>query len=374
MNPQAKRLRALIIKELYQIIRDPSSILISVVLPAILMFLFGYGVSLDLNHLKIGVVMEDHSPDAQRFVDSMTNSRFFDVKIVRDRRELDHDILSGAIRGFVVIPSYFSKFRENPSDIAPIQIIADGSEPNTANFVKNYVTGAWDKWLRIERITDKLSGLPPIIVQQRYWYNEELMSHNFLVPGLLAVIMTLVGTLLTALVVAREWERGTMESIMSTPVSINEIIVGKLIPYYFLGLFSLVVCVLMATLLYDVPFRGSFLLLLVVSSVFLFAALGLGLLISTLAKNQFVAAQAAIVSAFLPSYMLSGFIFEIASMPLIIQGITYLLPARYYVTDLLSLFLVGNVTELIVRNTIPILILGLLAYAVTSKFLVKRLD
>lgn len=374
MTPQIRRLRALIIKEFFQIIRDPSSILISVVLPAILMFLFGYGVSLDLNHLRLGVVMEDNSPDARRFVESITNSRYFDTKIVRDRRELSHDIASGAIRGFVVIPSYFSKFRDNPSDIAPIQIVADGSEPNTANFVRNYVTGAWEKWLKLEGITDKLKGLPPIVVQQRYWYNEQLLSQNFLVPGLLAVIMTLVGTLLTALVVAREWERGTMESIMSTPVSINEIIVGKLIPYYFLGMFSLIVCLLMATLLYNVPFRGSFLWLVIVSSVFLFAALGLGLLISTLSKNQFVAAQAAIVSAFLPSYMLSGFIFEIASMPVIIQGITYLLPARYYVTDLLSLFLVGNVTELIFRNTLPILILGLIAYAVTSKFLVKRLD
>lgn len=374
MTPQIRRIKALIVKEFFQIIRDPSSIMISIVLPAILMFLFGYGVSLDLNHLRIGIVMEDNSPDAQHFVESMTNSRYFDVKIVRDRRELEHDIASGNIRGFVVIPSYFSKFRENPSSVAPIQIIADGSEPNTANFVKNYITGAWEKWLRVENILDKLQGLPPITVQQRYWYNEELLSHNFLVPGLLAIVMTLVGTLLTALVVAREWERGTMESLMSTPVSINEIIIGKLIPYYFLGMFSLVVCLLMATVLYDVPFRGSFFWLAVVSSVFLFAALGLGLLISTLSKNQFVASQAAIVSAFLPSYMLSGFIFEIASMPPLIRGLTYILPARYYVSDLLSLFLVGNVTELMIRNTIPILILGLIAYGVTSRFLVKRLD
>lgn len=374
MTPPIRRMKALIIKEFYQIIRDPSAILISIILPMILMFLFGYGISLDLNHLRLGVVMEDNSPDAQRFVESITNSRYFDAKIVRDRRELEHDILSGKIRGYVVIPAYFSKFRENPDLIAPLQIIADGSEPNTANFVKNYVTGAWETWLKLEGITSKLPGLSLISVQPRYWYNEELVSHNYLVPGVIAVVMTLVGTLLTALVVAREWERGTMESLMSTPISINEIILGKLIPYYILGMLSLSICLFMAVFLYNIPFRGSILLLGVVSTVFLFSALGLGLLISTLAKNQFVAAQAAIVSAFLPSYMLSGFIFEIASMPPLIQGITYLLPARYYVTNLLSLFLVGNVTQLLIINTIPILVLGLIIYTVTSKFLVKRLD
>jgi len=374
MTPQMRRLKALIVKEYYQIIRDPSAILISIILPMILMFLFGYGISLDLNHLRIGVVMEDNSPDAQRFVESITNSRYFDAKIVRDRRELEHDMLSGKIRGYVVIPAYFSKFRENPDLTAPLQIIADGSEPNTANFVRNYITGAWETWLKLEGITDKLQGLSLISVQPRYWYNEELLSHNYLVPGVIAVIMTLVGTLLTALVVAREWERGTMESLMSTPISINEIILGKLIPYYLLGMMSLSICLLMSVYLYDVPFRGSIFLLGVVSTVFLFASLGLGLLISTLSKNQFVASQAAIVSAFLPSYMLSGFIFEISSMPPIIQGITYLLPARYYVTILLSLFLVGNVTRLLIINTIPILVLGLIIYGITSKFLVKRLD
>lgn len=377
MNAVYNRLRglkALIIKEFYQIIRDPSTILISIVLPMVLMFLFGYGVSLDLNHLRIGIVMEDTSPDAQSFTKAMTNSPYFDVKIVRDRRELLDDLVSGRIRGYVVIPSYFSKFRDNSSSVAPLQIIADGSEPNTANFARNYIVGAWQTWLKEEGISDKLQGQPLVQVQSRFWYNEELKSRNFLVPGSLAIIMTLIGTMLTALVVAREWERGTMESLMSTPVSIGDILLGKLIPYYLLGIISLVICVSIATIIYEIPFQGSFFILWLVSSIFLFTALCLGLLISTLAKNQFLASQIALVAAFFPSYMLSGFIFEISSMPKWIQTLTYFLPARYYVSDLLSLFLVGNVVELIVRNTIPILLMGIVFFWITKRITVKRLD
>lgn len=377
MNAVYNRLRglkALIIKEFYQIIRDPSTVLISIVMPMILMFLFGYGVSLDLNHLRIGIVMEDTSPDAQSFTKSITNSRYFDVKIVRDRRELLDDLVSGRIRGYVVIPSYFSKFRDNSSSVAPLQIIADGSEPNTANFARNYIVGAWQTWLKEEGISNKLQGQPLVQVQSRFWYNEELKSRNYLVPGSLAIIMTLIGTMLTALVVAREWERGTMESLMSTPVSIGDILLGKLIPYYLLGIISLIICVSIATMIYDIPFQGSFFILWLVSSIFLFTSLCLGLLISTLAKNQFLASQIALVVAFFPSYMLSGFIFEISSMPKWIQTLTYFLPARYYVSDLLSLFLVGNVVELIVRNTIPILIMGIVFFWITKRITVKRLD
>lgn len=369
-----RRLKALIIKEFYQMIRDPSSFLIGIGLPLILMFIYGFGVSLDLNHLRLGLVLEDTSPDARSFAESFTASPFFDVKIVRDRRELTEDIISGAIRGFVVIPSYFSEFRNRPSQIAPIQVIADGSETNTANFVQNYVQGAWQVWLQQERISNNLEGLPKITIQPRFWYNEELESRNFLIPGSLAIIMTLIGTLLTSLVVAREWERGTMEALMSTPVNILEILIGKLVPYFILGMGSMTMCVVIAVFFYGVPLRGSFLVLALVSGVFLFAALGLGLLISTIARNQFAAAQASIVSAFLPAFMLSGFIFEIASMPLPIRMITYVLPARYFVSSLQTIFLVGNVWSLISYNLLAMLILGALVFIATARRTVKRLD
>lgn len=369
-----RRLKALIIKEFYQMIRDPSSLMIGIALPLILMFIYGYGVSLDLNHLRIGLVLEDTGPDAQSFAQSLTLSKYFDVKIVRDRRELIEDILSGAIRGFVVIPSYFSEYRKRPDQIAPIQVIADGSETNTANFVQNYVRGAWQSWLDQERITNHLKGLPLVKTQPRFWYNEQLESRNFLLPGSLAIIMTLIGTLLTALVVSREWERGTMEALMSTPIHIAEILIGKLIPYFILGMGSMTMSVIIAITIYRVPFRGSFLLLALISAVFLFATLGIGLFISTICRNQFTASQAAIVSAFLPAFMLSGFIFEINSMPLPIRALTYILPARYFVSCLQTLFLVGNVWSLILYNLLAMIIFGAVIFFVTARRTVKRLD
>lgn len=369
-----RRLKALIVKEFYQIIRDPSSIMISVVLPLVLLFLYGFGVSLDLNHLRIGLVMEDTAPDAQSFAKAITDSRYFDAKIGRDRREFTHDILSGAIRGIVVIPSYFTEFRYRQDNIAPIQVIADGSEPNTANFVQNYVASAWSNWLLQEKISNNLQGLPLINTQPRFWYNEQLESRNFLIPGSLAIIMALIGTLLTALVVSKEWERGTMESLMSTPVTIVELLAGKLIPYFILGMGSMCLCVIGAKVFYNIPLRGSILMLEFVTACFLTTALGLGLLISTIARNQFVAAQAAMVVAFLPAYILSGFIFEIDSMPPFIQGITFFIPARYFVTCLQTLFLVGNVWSLLIFNAAIMIIFSIILFLIIAHITVKRLD
>lgn len=369
-----RRLKALFIKEFIQIVRDPSSLLISVVLPLILLFLYGYGVSLDLDHLRIGLVMEDTAPDAQSFAKSLTDSRYFDVTIRRDRRELDEAILKGAIRGMVVVPSYFSAFRNLPDKVAPIQVIADGSEPNTASFVQNYVASAWQNWLAQEHISNNLQGLPLVNAQPRFWFNEQLESKNFLIPGSLAIIMALIGALLTALVVAREWERGTMEAVMATPVTIVELLVAKLLPYFLLGMSTMTLCAITTVLFYDVPFRGSWWALGLVTACFLISALGQGLLISTLSKNQFVAAQAAMVTAFLPAYMLSGFIFEIASMPAPIRFLTYLLTPRYFVTSLQTLFLTGNVWPLLIANMIPMIIIGTLFFLITARFTKKRLD
>jgi ABC-2 type transport system permease protein len=369
-----RRLFALIKKETYQIFRDPSSILISVILPLFLLFLYGYGVSLDLNHLRLGIVMEDSAPDATALVESFTNSPYFEVKMGRDSREMYDPIIKGAIRGFVVIPSYFSQFRARPGIVAPVQVIADGSETNTANFVQNYVKGAFLKWQAIQNIENGTAPPPLAHLDPRFWYNEQLESRYFLLSGSLAIIMTLIGTLLTALVVAREWERGTMESLMSTTVGIGELVLGKLIPYFLLGLTSMVLCVLVSVLFYQLPFRGSFWVLLLVSAIFLFGALGLGLMISTLSKNQVVAYQISVITGFLPAYILSGFLFEISSMPQWIQALTYLIPARYFVTCLQALFLVGNVWRLLWINLLPMLGIGLVFFFITSLKTVKRLD
>jgi len=234
MSGSSRRLKALMHKEILQIFKDPSSLLIALVLPLILMFLYGYGVSLDLDHLRVGLVLEDTAPDAQSFARSLINSRYFDAHIVRDRRELGDDLTRGAIRGFFVVPSYFTQFRNRPDTIAPIQVIADGGETNTANFVQNYAMGVFQNYLKQEAITRGIIPTESIInVEPRYWYNEQLESRFFLLSGSLAIIMTLIGSLLTALVVAREWERGTMEALMSTPVTISELVIGKVVPYFF---------------------------------------------------------------------------------------------------------------------------------------------
>lgn len=370
-----RRIKALIIKEFYQIIYDPSSILISIVLPIILLFLYGFGVSLDLNTVNIGLVMEDTSPDARGFAQSLTDSTYFHVMFARDRRELVDSLLSGDIRGIVVIPSYFSTFRNFPEDTrAPIQVITDGGEPNTANFVQNYVAQTWAKWLTQEAIQGGVTGMSLINVQPRYWFNEALESRNFLIPGSLAIIMTLIGTTLTALVIAREWERGTMEALMATPVHITEILIAKLISYFGMAMCSMTCCVIGAVVCYGIPFRGSYILLAVVTTVFLIPALGTGLLISTATKNQLAASQAAQMAGFLPAYMLSGFIFEIGSMPKIIQWVTYVIPARYFVRSLLSIFLVGNVWILILEDILIMFLIGVVIFAVTSRIIVKRLD
>ncbi len=360
----SRRLKALFRKEFFQIIRDPSTLLISVVLPLLLLFLYGYGVSLDLDHLRIGLVMEDTSPDARSLAESFTDSPYFDVKVVRDRRELYGDLEKGSIRGFVVIPSYFSDFLNQKNKIAPIQVIADGSETNTANFVQYYAQGAYQNWQQQKWIN----------VEPHVWYNEELESRYFLLSGSLAITMTLIGTLLTALVISREWERGTMESMLATSMQVGEMVLGKALPYFLLGLISMAICTVTAICFFGLPFRGSYLALLFVSSAFLFCACGLGLMISTLSKQQSLSYQIAIVSGFLPAYILSGFLFEIASMPLWIQWITYLIPARYFVQSLQTLFLVGNVWSLLLWNVLPMFVIGVFFFFVTVHKSAKGLD
>lgn len=370
-----RRLKAVIRKEFLQAIRDPSTLLITVFLPLLLMFLYGYGVSLDLDHLRVGLVLEDTSPDAQSFAQSLCDSNYFETKIARDRRELSQDLIEGSIRGLFIIPSYFTQYRNRPDTIAPIQVIADGSETNTANFVQNYAQGVFQNWLSQEALTHGIKkDLPIIQTQPRYWYNEQLESRFFLLSGSLAIIMTLIGSLLTALVVAREWERGTMESMMSTTVGIEELIIGKMIPYFIFGMVSMALCVCISVFFYDLPLRGSWWLLALSSSVFLLCCLGLGLMISTITKNQIFAYQITLVVAFLPAYILSGFLFEIHSMPKWIQLLTYIIPAKYFVQSLQALFLVGNVWKLILGNMAVIASIGLVFFFITASKTVKRLE
>lgn len=345
-----RRLRALCLKESLQIVRDPSSILIAFVLPVILLMIFGYGINLDASRIHVGVMSEDRGPAATRFVTALSASPVLETHLARVRSDLDHALAAGEVRGYVVLQSDFSARLARLDTTAPVQVITDGSEPNTASFVSAHIQGVWSTWLA-ERAADRgVSFAPPVDVIGRSWFNPAALSRNFIVPGSIALIMTIIGALLTSLVIAREWERGTMEALLSTAVTRTELLLSKVLPYYVLGMVSMLLCLAVAVWLFGVPFRGSLLLLLLYTSLFLGSALGLGLLLSTVLRNQFNAAQAALNAAFLPATMLSGFVFEIASMPAPVRAVTYLIPARYFISALQTLFQAGFVGRILLDD------------------------
>lgn len=370
-SDRIRRFAALVRKESYQAVRDPSTILIAFVLPLILLFLFGYGVSLDTTRTRVGLVMEETTPLTQALAASFQASRYFSVTTNQDRRVFEEDLVNGRIRGILVIPANFT------TDFAAgnrpqVQVIVDGSEPNTANFVQNYAQGTVANWER-QRQALMAENSTAISIEQRFWFNPELTSRNFLVPGSIAIVMTLVGTLLTSLVVAREWERGTMEAMMATPVTAIELLVGKIFPYFVLGLAAMTLCVLLAVALFGVPFRGSVLALYALSATFLIPALGQGLLISAATKNQFLASQLALISAFLPAFLLSGFLFEINSMPTVIQWITFIVPARYLIPSLQTVFLAGDIWPMFLHSMAVMLAIGAVFFALAARSTRKRI-
>lgn len=367
------RLRGLIRKEFHQILRDPSSIAIAFVMPVFLLLLFGYGVSLDAENVPVALVVDNPSADTSSFTDAFSHSRYFVSYRMPDMATAERALLGGKVSGVIHLRHDFASDLRG-SKGAQIQVLLNGVDANTARIVAGYVRGVWQLWLA-ERARDKGDWLKtPVEVEQRVWFNSELRSRNFLVPGLIAVIMTLIGALLTALVMAREWERGTMEALMVTPMAIREMILGKLIPYFILGMGGMTLSVVMAVFLFEVPLRGSLGVLLVASSLFLLVALGMGLLISTVAKNQFVAGQVAIIVTFLPAFILSGFIFDIGNMPLPVQVITHVVAARYFVTILQNVFLAGDVWSVIVPNAAALLVMAIIFLGLSRLKTRKRLD
>ncbi|WEJ97806.1 MAG: ABC transporter permease [Candidatus Sphingomonas phytovorans] len=369
-----RRLAALVRKEGTQIMRDPSTFLIAFVLPLILLFLFGYAVSLDTPRTRIALVLEDSSAPALDLAQAYRNSPYFDVAMARSVADVRGMMVDGAVRAIIVIPQDFGKGATR-GKAPPIQIITDGSQPNTASFAAAYGEGVRASWAAAEGPDGGASQVaPPIGVNPRYWYNPGLRSRFFLVPGSIAIVMTMIGTLLTALVVAREWERGTMEAMMATPISMAEFIASKVIPYFLLGLASMALCSVLAVVAFGVPFRGSVVALFAIASAFLMPALGLGLFISSATKNQFVASQVALLAAFLPTFLLSGFLFEIASMPWPIRLITYAVPARYLIPSLQTVFLAGDLWALILPNIAIMLGFGALFFFLSFRATRRSLD
>ncbi len=367
------RMNGLIRKEFLQILRDPSSIAIAFLMPFFLLLLFGYGVSLDAEHVPVALVVEAPDPETASLAGSFMASRYFSPTVYSRMSEAITAMNERRADAIVHLRSDFGRMIYS-SGGAPIQVIIEGSDANTGRLVSGYIEGTVQIWLAQQARFKGQSLQAPVDMRPRIWFNSEVRSQNFLVPGLIAVIMTLIGALLTSMVVAREWERGTMEALAVTPVTMTEILLGKLIPYFILGMGGMILAVSMAYFLFEVPLRGSLWLLIATSALFLLVALGMGLLISIIARNQFVAGQVAIIVTFLPAFILSGFIFDIASMPVGVQVITHLIAARYYVAILQTIFLAGDIWSVIVPNTMALFVMAVFFLGVSRRKARKRLD
>ena len=376
MTPSAARymrLRGLIRKESLQILRDPSSIAIAFIMPVVLLLLFGYGVSLDAKDIRLALVVEQ--PDAQTtsLTSAFHQSKYFIPITFHSIQPAERALIAHDVDGIIWLRDDFSARLMTGGD-APIGVFVNGVNANQARITEGYIQGVWQVWLQAYA-RKRGHELPiPVKLEPRIWFNAAVRSTDFLVPGLIALIMTLTGAMLTSMVVAREWERGTMEALMVTPIRIWEITVGKLLPYFILGMGGMLLSVAMALWLFEVPLRGSFLALSLASALYMMVALGMGLLISTVARSQFVAGQNALVATFLPAFILSGFIFEISSMPAPIQAITHLIPARYFVAILQTIFMAGDIWPVLLANTAALLLMMVFFLGMARRKTRKRLD
>jgi ABC-2 type transport system permease protein len=371
LSAKWQRLRSLVCKEARQVVRDPSSIAIGLVLPVVLILLFGYGLSLDVTNVPIAVVLEAPSPEATELAASFQLSPYFDARLLTSMPQAEQLMVERKVDGIVRLRPDFAR-RLNLGD-AEVQILVHGVDAKHARIIQSYAQGAIGQWAARRSAEGKEILIGPVTVQSRLWFNEANESRYFLVPGLIVLIMTLIGAFLTSLVVAREWERGTMEALFVTPVRPDEILLGKTIPYFVLGMIGLALCLLAAKFLFHVPFRGSATVLTGASMLYLLVALAIGLLISSAVKSQFVASQIAVLVTFLPAVMLSGFLFDLRSMPAVVRVITYILPARYYVTLLQTIFLAGDIWTVILPNAAALAVMAVLFLFLTRRVTQKKL-
>ncbi|WP_431476208.1 ABC transporter permease [Massilia eburnea] len=373
------RLTALVRKEFRQLVRDASNMAIGIALPIVLILIFGYGLSLDVKNAPIAIVMEDSSPTAQEAVAGFSLSPSFAPLPVASMHDAEILMRERRVDAIVRIPATFS--RDVAAGTAAVQIIVHGAEANRATIILNYAGGALQQWnaRRAERLgsaarADAIPANGAVSIEQRMWYNSANTSTWYLVPGLIVLIMTLVGAFLTALVMAREWERGTLEALFVTPVRPVEILLAKVIPYFCVGMMGLFLCLAAARFLFKVPMQGSLLVIIFASMLYLIVALGMGLLISSATKNQFLASQLALVSSFMPSLMLSGFLFDLRNVPVAVQVVGRILPATYFMELVKTLFLAGNVWPLILRNCAILAAYAVLLLSIARAVTRKRLD
>ncbi len=372
-----KRIKAVAWKEFIQIKRDPRSLGLAIAIPIFMLLIFGYGLSLDIDHVRMLVWNQDSSSQITRdFLLNFNNSKYFKIVGYTDNyRDITKKIDNGHIMMALIIPKDFSHFIES-GKVAPLQLIVDGSDANTATIALGYVRSVVSKY-NVDLLTEAFAkhGMNPVKsvnAHPRVWFNMGLTSTWFIIPGVIAMIIMIISALLISITISREWERGTMEQLISTPVKGPELILGKFIPYFVIGFFDLLVGVLMARFLFGVPFRGSYFLLIILSSLFLTGALSQGILISVNSKTQLMATQLASLSTLIPTMLLSGFIYPIFNMPKFIQGITYLIPARYYITVLRDLFLKGNGIATIWDETLFLLLFAFIMFSLATRKFKKK--
>ncbi len=367
MNPG--RIRAMARKEALQIRRDPLSLALAFLMPVILLFIFGYAITVDVDRLPTIVYDRDMSSMSREVIRGLEASGYFTIReYVRDPARIDAALDEGSARVAITFPEDFSRYAETGRP-AQLQVIVDGSDSNTATIALGYLNIALELAARREGL---YPAAPVIDVRPRVWYNPELKSRNFIVPGLIAVIMAIIAALLTSLTIAREWERGTMEQIISTPVKPAEIIIGKLIPYFVIGIIDTVLSIVIVVFLFGVPLKGSFFLLLFISSLFLFGGLSLGILISIVTKSQLASSQISVIISYLPALLLSGFMFSILNMPVPLQVITRFIPARYFVSAIKGIFLKGNTAGMLITEMGLLALFGAIVFFISIKKFKKR--
>jgi ABC-2 type transport system permease protein len=374
-----RRILAMARKEVIQIRRDPRTLLIIFAMPLIQLFIYGYGVSLDVKHIPLCVYDRDATQTSQDLLKHFQATDYFDIVHVSDSyRDVVRRIDEGACTVAVVLPPQFSETLHSGGQ-ASVQALLDASDSNTASIGMSYaaaIVQAYSSQVQID--WQQRHGLPPVApsvtFQPRTWFNEDLESMANIVPGVVALVMTVIGAFLTSLTIAREWERGTMEQLISTPVGKLEIEIGKLLPYFVIGVMDTALCAGMAVGWFAVPFRGSWAVLFVCSMLFLTAVLSLGYLISVIGKSQLGASQMALLVTFLPAFLLSGFIFPIEQMPTVVQWITRILPARYYVSILRNVFLKGTAVRLMLGDVTALAIIAAVLITLATRAFHKRLE
>ncbi len=375
-----QRLLAIIQKEIIQVLRDPVSLMIMFVMPGFMLILFGIAISLDVNHIKLAVWDLDRTPSSREFIRKLTESGYFNIVAnIGDDREIRRLIDIGQARVALKIPTNFERNLKTAQP-SPVSIVIDGSDSNTATITLSYINlivqqystelllkGFANQGISIERVS------LPVNLQPRIWYNPELLSENFFVPGLIGMVMMITTAVLTATSIVREKERGTIEMLMVSPISRMELVLGKIFPYFVISLIDMSILVFVSTVFFNVPFRGSMALFFALSALFLLTALGFGVLISTLASSQQVVFTISMLTTMLPSFLLSGFIFPIESMPLALRVLTYIVPVRYFLVILRGIILKGVGAESLIPQILSLAVYAVVMVTISSRRVARRL-